>query len=486
MKRPCVLPLLLLLMLQPAVAAGADATQSEVQAMLERECTHLDKGKLMTLLAVRFPDEMAGTVPPDLLKIMEGVVKRTDFDTITEEKTAEIVAVVYSAFRQGAPLEQLDKIFDVAYAKPVTPDRLAAAAKALRDLGASEVPEVVYEEFVYRSLEDEWDPAALPVLTRGLIYATERGLTPQRTALVMMLDVRNGELKKKTADQIVLDAITLVRGREPKNWKPMKPSERELAARKEEKRRLEERRKQTEEKRRQSLAERSRREEELKRLRQPDAGLAPAVAADVKRRRAEHERITRELDAMIAGYQQDLVSNRRDQDAAEAAVRKQAAELEREKEAGLREREDLRRKEFENMQLDVLRYARTTRLNPVLLQSSVDRYLGTPYRYGGDSEAGLDCSAFTRKIYRDQGIELPRTARDQSRVGTGMPPGDPFDAGDLVFFDPSIVGSISHVGVYLGGNVFAHASSSRGVVKSSLRERYYQKRFVQANRILTQ
>ncbi len=58
--------------------------------------------------------------------------------------------------------------------------------------------------------------------------------------------------------------------------------------------------------------------------------------------------------------------------------------------------------------------------------------------------------------------------------------------GDLIFFDPSIVGTISHVGLYMGENVFAHASSSRGVVKSSLRERYYQKRFVQANSILEQ
>lgn len=134
------------------------------------------------------------------------------------------------------------------------------------------------------------------------------------------------------------------------------------------------------------------------------------------------------------------------------------------------------------MGLDVLRFGKKGRLNAELLLSSVDRYLGTPYRYGGDSEAGIDCSAFTRRVYRDQGIELPRSAREQSRVGAGMPNGY-VQAGDLVFFDPSIVGSISHVDVSIGDNMFAHASSSRGVVKSSLRERYYQKRFVKANRI---
>jgi len=55
--------------------------------------------------------------------------------------------------------------------------------------------------------------------------------------------------------------------------------------------------------------------------------------------------------------------------------------------------------------------------------------------------------------------------------------------GDLVFFDTSITGSISHVGVYLGSGAFAHASSSRGVTKSNVHEKYYLKRFVKANRI---
>lgn len=55
--------------------------------------------------------------------------------------------------------------------------------------------------------------------------------------------------------------------------------------------------------------------------------------------------------------------------------------------------------------------------------------------------------------------------------------------GDLVFFDTSITGSISHVGVYLGSGTFAHASSSKGVTKSNIREKYYSKRFVKANRI---
>ena len=71
---------------------------------------------------------------------------------------------------------------------------------------------------------------------------------------------------------------------------------------------------------------------------------------------------------------------------------------------------------------------------------------------------------------------------EQSFVGFGIGE-EIMRPGDLLFFDPSIVGRISHVGVYLGNSIFAHASSSKGVTKSSIRERYYTKRFVKANRV---
>lgn len=471
-RKFCFLTFLLFLLL-PIGALASDAGREDVKAMLERECTNLDRVKLFSLIDSRFASDMATGVSPDLFKIMEGVVKRTDFDDIPEEKTAEIIGLIYDAFRKGAPLEYLDKIFDVAYVKTVTADRLAAAAFALREFSASDVPEEIYEEFVYKSLEDEWDPAATPVLTRGLIYGVERGLTPQKTALVIMLDVQSGELRKKSADQLVLDAIKLVREREPKNWKPLKPAQRELLAKQEQKKKLALLQKAAEEKKKRKEEERRIAEEKLRRLRQAGEN------------RVEQERKTREIQTMITAYQEQIHRFQQDQAVVSEAVRQQMEAVNREKEERNRERDENREKQLAAMELDVLRFGKTSKLNKLLLISSVDRYLGTPYRYGGDSPGGIDCSAFTRRVYRDQGIELPRTAREQARVGAGLPK-DYIQAGDLVFFDPSIVGNISHVGVYIDDHTFAHASSSRGVVKSSLRERYYQKRFVKANRIYSE
>ncbi len=210
-----------------------------ITALLDRECNRLNKDRLLDLLRSRFSTEIEKGLAPDFLKIMEGVIKRTDFDNISEEKTVEIIGLVYESYKKGAPLEYLDQIFDVAYEKTISVENMTAAAKALKEFQYSDVPEDIAEEFVYHSLEDGWDPASVPVLTRGVIYGVDRGLTAKRVALIILLDVQQGTLKRKGADQLVLDAIKLVREKEPKNWKPLKQSEVAFAEKQEQKRKLE-------------------------------------------------------------------------------------------------------------------------------------------------------------------------------------------------------------------------------------------------------
>jgi cell wall-associated NlpC family hydrolase len=109
--------------------------------------------------------------------------------------------------------------------------------------------------------------------------------------------------------------------------------------------------------------------------------------------------------------------------------------------------------------------------------------INTPYRWGGMSTSGMDCSAFVMTVYRNAlGIELPRTSIMQSTVGEEVSR-DELRFGDLVFFN-TLGRRISHVGIYLGEGVFAHSSSSGGVKVSSLDEDYYNNRFVTARRVI--
>jgi cell wall-associated NlpC family hydrolase len=108
-------------------------------------------------------------------------------------------------------------------------------------------------------------------------------------------------------------------------------------------------------------------------------------------------------------------------------------------------------------------------------------FLGAPYRFGGSSLKGIDCSSFVQKIYRIFDITLPRNARQQSKVGISISR-EQLTEGDLVFFHTKR--SLGHVGIYIGNNEFVHASSKRKVVRiDSLDTPYYQKRFQRAVRI---
>lgn len=108
-------------------------------------------------------------------------------------------------------------------------------------------------------------------------------------------------------------------------------------------------------------------------------------------------------------------------------------------------------------------------------------FLGAPYRMGGVTVQGIDCSAFVRKMYEFFNIKLPRTAREQAMVGVRVDR-DKLEAGDLVFFRTKR--PIGHVGIYIGNNEFVHASyRARSVRIDSLEKPYFQQRFQRAVRV---
>ena len=111
-------------------------------------------------------------------------------------------------------------------------------------------------------------------------------------------------------------------------------------------------------------------------------------------------------------------------------------------------------------------------------------FIGTPYRTGGTSRRGMDCSGLALRLYRDiYDIRLPHKTSALFRIGAEVPTRS-LDVGDMVFFRINQERIPSHVGIYLGNGRFIHASSSRGVIISRMSEAYYRNRFVSARRIL--
>jgi LysM repeat protein len=142
--------------------------------------------------------------------------------------------------------------------------------------------------------------------------------------------------------------------------------------------------------------------------------------------------------------------------------------------------------EEEQLEKEKLRYAELLGKwnNPderKLLVKVATGFLGAPYKLGGATVQGIDCSAYVRKMYQFFDITLPRTAREQSRVGMAVGK-DELEEGDLVFFRTRR--PVGHVGIYVGNNEFVHASSGERFVRiDSLDKPYFQRRFVRAVRI---
>ena len=117
------------------------------------------------------------------------------------------------------------------------------------------------------------------------------------------------------------------------------------------------------------------------------------------------------------------------------------------------------------------------------IRAAAYRFLNIPYQLGGVGQGGIDCSGYTRAVYQQLGVNLPRTARAQYGAGSAVSRGQ-LRTGDLVFFN-TMGNGVSHVGIYMGSGQFTNANSYYGhTMLENFSNPYWANRFVGARRVL--
>lgn len=121
-------------------------------------------------------------------------------------------------------------------------------------------------------------------------------------------------------------------------------------------------------------------------------------------------------------------------------------------------------------------------VNNIIIEAK--SYMGTPYRYGGTTRSGIDCSSFMQHIYKVENIRLPRVSARQAKTGVAVSRGE-LQKGDLIFFSTTSPYRITHVGMVTDVSddiYFIHSSSSQGVAVSVLSHPYWDTRYRSARR----
>ncbi len=423
----------------------------------------------------------------EILKNTSAIISAGIFEDGSIDVVSDIAYKAYVAQRNGAPAAYARDLSLIGLSTRITTSQLEKAAKAIRKLMDSQIDPLVTEEFISYGIYNGWNGDTIELTANGLLEGVVSGLQAKQLALTLIISI-DQEISQKSASVIVAEALNYLKAFE-----------------------------------KQAPEERKRHDFAYQNLQNSFAQGLPRNVADEVYYTAIEDRWTDEtikavFDGLLKGQKKGLPLEKlatsifiglaqagtafNPQRVVEKEIQFVASTEKKRSQLIRRDESKYKRKptpsDFSQMsylqpkpkpekprQPKYFNSTNRTAVNQPLMWQNVQEYLGppaTPYRWGGTSRSGIDCSGFVRNVYAQQGIYLPRVSRLQFLVGrlvTGY-----LQYGDMVFFSkygPAY--RVTHVGIFLGGDKFVHSSASRGVTISSLNKRYYRLRYKGAKRV---
>ena len=392
------------------------------------------------------------------LKTFEEIVNTGLFEEVDGENIGKVAAISITALFNGAPAETIADIALIAFSKPLTESQMTTGAKALKNMSDAGISEDIQQQVVSYGFYNDWSNRNIRGISNGMIEGKRQSIPLEKLALALILRIDQGTVGV-SFENTVDEEIGFIR-----NLRSSDP-------------------------------ERMRRESIYRSMQSAaEKGLPEGIANDFYYNAVDEgwsaEDAQKLFDALVDGFRQGMTPEklalafilRMEADAGKVPIEKIITDEKKYVASLQKDRMKLQKKQYQPPVSYQQRPSYELRLNIPLMQNTINSFIGTPYMWGGNSRWGVDCSGFTKSVYSEQGILLPRVSREQYQVGKKVDYQN-LSFGDLIFFNKSGYGMITHVGIYVGNGRFAHSCCSKGVTISSLNKGYYKKRYTGAKRI---
>ncbi|MEE4311199.1 MAG: C40 family peptidase [candidate division KSB1 bacterium] len=463
-----------------------DAVGSQIAEMVSSIDGLVDgeADQLVTALTEKFEAEFGAVVLDDsILANVKSIVSACIFEEASHASIAEVALKSYHAIANGAPAAYIEDLSLIGLSYPVTEDQLRHSAMTIEGLMDAGVDSYVIEELISYGIYNGWSGTIIKKVGDGLIRGAQSGLSERKLALALIIGV-DQDAESKSIDIIVQEGIdTLRKSNEEITYDTVR---RDIAYEALQRALMYQIPRDVAQEMyliavRDKWPTGSTRAVFDGLIRGNGSGLSPEkLATDLIIRMAQDpdnpspEEMVEESIAYVKQLEKKRLSVIQ---ADEKKYRRTPKPVDQDRNVTI----DAPVMREKNRDKPVTYYPTANRrsINAELMKQSIQEFLGppaTPYRWGGSSRRGVDCSGFTQLVYKAQGIYLPRNSRQQVKVG--MPVSmNALQFGDLIFFSKYFNDYITHVGIYIGNNKFVHASCTKGVTISDLNKKYYMARW---------